>query len=161
MEWNAAHLHLLLNHVPILATAFALLLLGWGRWRGRREMARAALVLFFVGGVVSVAVFLSGDPAEDALEGVLGVSEEAVDVHEEAAELAMVVSVVVGVLSGALLFGYRHGSLPSWVVPAAAVVGLVAFVLLAYTGLLGGRISHPEVRPVVPTPTSFAPSPGP
>lgn len=147
MELNAAHIHLMLNHVPILGFAFGLLLLGWGRWRKSDEVVRAVQALFFLVGMTSIGVFLSGENAEDVVEGVAGVSHDAIEVHEETGELAMIVSVVAGLFSGAVLLIYRSRPIPSWVVGATVLAGLVAFGLVTYAGFQGGQIHHPEIRP--------------
>lgn len=60
---NAAHLHLALNHLPVVGSFFALLLLAWGMFRRSEEIKRTALL-----GVVVVTAFcfpgyFSGDSA--------------------------------------------------------------------------------------------------
>lgn len=146
MELNAAHIHLMLNHVPILGFAFGLLLLGWGRVRGSDEVVRAALGLFFLVGVLSIAVFFSGEGAEDVVEDLAGVSHDAIEVHEETGQLAMIVSVILGLLSGVALLLFRRDGLPRWLVPSAVAGGLLAFALLSYAGFQGGQIHHQEIR---------------
>lgn len=47
---NAAHLHLALNHLPVIGSLFSALLLGWALLRSAYELKRAAL-----GAVVLVA----------------------------------------------------------------------------------------------------------
>lgn len=147
MDLNAAHIHLMLNHVPILGFGLGLLLLAWGRWRESDEVVRAVLALFLVVGLTSILVFFSGENAEDVVEGLAGVSHDAIEVHEETGELAMIVSIVVGILSGVGLFLHREGPLPRWFTPSAALGGLVAFAVLAYAGYQGGQIHHEEIRP--------------
>ncbi|MDX1566149.1 MAG: hypothetical protein R3223_00015 [Longimicrobiales bacterium] len=143
---NAAHVHLVLNHVPILGFAFGVLLLGWARWRGSEETVRAALALFFLVGLTSIAVFFSGEQAEDVVEGVAGVSHDAIEVHEEFAELAMIVAVVVGLGSAGALVAFWKRALPGWVTNVGLLAGLVTFGMLGYAGFQGGQIHHPEIR---------------
>lgn len=147
MVLNAAHIHLLLNHVPILGFAFGLLLLVWGWYRGSDEVVRAALGLFLLVGLASVLVFFSGGGAEEVVEDLAGVSHDAIEAHEETGELAMLVSVVMGVLSGAGFFVFRVRSVPGWLKVAALAGGAIAFGLLSYAGFQGGQIHHEEVRP--------------
>jgi hypothetical protein len=40
------HLHLVLNHVPVLGTAFGLALLAFGIWRRSTELKKTALGVF-------------------------------------------------------------------------------------------------------------------
>jgi len=143
---NAAHVHLVLNHVPILGFAFGFLLLAWSRWRDSEETARAAFALFFVVGATSIAVFFSGEQAEDVAEGLALVSHDAIEVHEEFAELAMIVSVIVGLGSVGALVGFWKRALPGWVTNVGLLAGLVTFGMLAYAGFQGGQIHHQEIR---------------
>lgn len=62
---SAAHIHLVLNHVPILGFEFVLFLLFLSRWEKSDEVARAALALMFLVGLTSILVFFSGEGAED------------------------------------------------------------------------------------------------
>src|SRR3954469_20251907 len=48
MNLNAAHIHLLVNHVPVFGTIFAALLIAWGLLRKSEEVLRLGLG---VGGV--------------------------------------------------------------------------------------------------------------
>jgi len=144
---SAAHVHLVLNHVPILGFAFGFLLLSWARWRNSEETARAALALLTVVGLTSIAVFLSGEPAEEIVEDLAGVSHDAIEVHEEFAELAMIVAVVVGLAAGGALVAFWKRTMPSWVMNVALVASFVTFGMMTYTGFQGGQIHHQEVRP--------------
>lgn len=147
MDLNAAHIHLMLNHVPILGFAFGLLFLAWGRWRDSEETIRAVQALFLLVGLTSIVVFLSGENAEDVVEGLAGVSHDAIEAHEETGELAMIVSIVAGLFSGGVLLVYRNRPLPGWSVGGTALAGVVAFALLAYAGFQGGQVHHEEIRP--------------
>ena len=55
---NAAHLHLMVNHLPVVGTPVILALLLWGLVRRSRDIQRAALG----GAVVSRGAGLSGIP---------------------------------------------------------------------------------------------------
>ena len=146
MELNAAHVHLVLNHAPIFGFAFGLLVLAWGRWRKSDEMIRAGLALFFLAGVIAVPVFFSGEGAEDVVEGLAGVSGEALEAHEAAGKLAMVVALVVGLLSGVGLYRYLKSPVPGKLATWAAVGGVVALGFLVYAGFQGGQVHHQELR---------------
>ena len=57
---NPAHVHLALNHVPVVAAAVGVLLLGIGMARRSAALARAGLVTFVVAAALTGPVFLSG-----------------------------------------------------------------------------------------------------
>jgi uncharacterized membrane protein len=97
-------------------------------------------------GAASLAVFLTGEPAEELAEKLPGFSESIAHAHEEVAELATVVTVGVGVLALAALVAFRRRALPRWVTVGGLLLALVAGGLMGYTGYLGGQIRHTEVR---------------
>lgn len=86
MTWP--HLHLMLSHLPVLGAPFLLLLLAWALVPRSEELTRLALGATVALAVVTVPVYLTGEPAEEAIETLPGVSEQVVDRHEERAETA-------------------------------------------------------------------------
>ena len=61
---NATHLHLMLNHIPVLGTVFGLGLLVFALWRKSEELKKAALGIFLIVALLAVPVYLTGEPAE-------------------------------------------------------------------------------------------------
>lgn len=140
---SATHLHLILTHVPILGVLFGTLLLGGAMLRRSEELQRLALVIFLLAGLVVVPVFQTGEPAEETVEHVAGVSEAAIEAHEESAETTLVLTGILAAAAlGALIFRRRSGPL---VLGAVLVLGVLASASLAYTGSLGGQIRHTEI----------------
>ncbi|HEV7994575.1 MAG TPA: hypothetical protein VGP25_22330 [Gemmatimonadaceae bacterium] len=145
--FSGAHLHLLVNHAPVLGTMFALALAVASFLYAPDVLRRTALVVLVGCAIAAAAADYSGDPAENAIRGFPGVRREVIHQHEEMADKAFILSVALGVLSLAALVRWRR--VP---VPKGAAAGLVlasAFVggAMLYTSLLGGRIRHTEVRP--------------
>src|SRR5512145_2100282 len=102
MNW--AHLHLILNHVPVLGTLFGLLLLAWGILRRNDSLQRAALLTFTLVALVAIPAYLTGKPAEEAVEHLIGTAESAIEPHEDAALVSFLAMEVLGALAlGALL----------------------------------------------------------
>lgn len=60
---SLAHLHLLLNHYPIIGTIIGIALLVFAYLRKSNEVAKAALGLFAVLGAIAVVVYLTGESA--------------------------------------------------------------------------------------------------
>ena len=141
------HLHLLLNHVPVIGTVIALGLLAWAVLRGDERIGRASFVLLAVLAAVAVVAFLTGEPAEEAVEGVAGIPEALVERHEEAALLATIALGVTGALSLAALLLRRGRTLSRGAMLLLLAVGLVPAGAMAYTANLGGQIRHSEIRP--------------
>lgn len=144
---DAVHLHLLLNHAPILGGALALAILAWGLLRRSREIARLALGLLFLFGALTYPVSLSGEQAEERIEGAPWVVEDLVQEHEERAEAALAAMLVAGALAlGALVLS--RGGRPLQPIASGMVLaaGCLAIALLVRTGLAGGVIRHDELR---------------
>ena len=145
---NATHLHLLLNHVPVLGTVFGLGLLAFGMWRKSSELQKAALGVFVIAALVGVVAYLTGEPAEEGIEGLPGVSEVFIEQHENAAAIAFTGIVILGVVALLVLFVSRRGKMVPTSFAAIMLVGaMVVSVLMAWTANLGGQIRHTEIRP--------------
>lgn len=150
MSW--AHVHLAVNHFPVVGAVLALLFFVWAISRGEGEHVRMALVFFVVVALLGVATYFTGEPAEHAVEDLAGISESLVEEHEEAAGTSTIVLAALGLLAGFGLFVSRQArKLPRWLGPAVLVLALVATGAMAWTATLGGHIRHPEIRPETAT----------
>lgn len=140
---NEAHLHLLLNHTPILGCLFGLIVLGIGLAKSNAAAVRIGLVALLVAAALCLPTQLTGEGAEEVLSGTTGIPKALVHAHEEAAELGFWALELTGVLAMlALLLPQRE-----WLMNRLTVAGAVlSFGLLARAGNLGGQISHPEAR---------------
>jgi uncharacterized membrane protein len=146
---NAAQLHLLLNHLPVLGTIFGLLLGAYGLAAKKEDVARAALGVFVLAALAAGAAYLTGENAEDLVESVVGVSEAHLERHEDVAVWALVGAGVLGVFALGVLV-VRRGKTVGRTLLAAVLVGALAVSgLMAYTAHIGGQISHPEIRGAV------------
>jgi uncharacterized membrane protein len=148
---NAAHLHLILNHVPVLGTLIALLLLITAMVEKSEDLRRAALALFVGVAIMAVPVFLSGEPAEELVERIPGVTSQQIDRHEDAATQALIAVAVVGVLAiGALAAARRSPRGSRALTIATLAVGIVTSGLMARAALLGGQVRHSEIQAGAP-----------
>ncbi|HYR11541.1 MAG TPA: hypothetical protein VEQ60_27410 [Longimicrobium sp.] len=147
---STVHLHLLLNHVPVIGTIIGLFLLAWAVFRKDQGLARATLALFAVLAVVALVTFLTGEPAEEAVEGLAGVSEGTIERHEEAALLATIALGVVGAASLSALVWFRRRALPRRVMTLMLALAPVPAAAMAWTANLGGQIRHSELRADAP-----------
>lgn len=149
---NLAHLHLLLNHLPIVGCLFAGGLLVAGLVRRDDSLTVAAKVALVLVALTSIPAYFTGEPAEEQVEDIAGISRKVIHEHEEAGEAAFVVMLMNGALAAFLFFRRRDDRRLHL---ALAVVTLVSFGLMARTGNLGGKIRHPEIdAATAPVPTS-------
>jgi hypothetical protein len=147
ISMNAAHLHLLLNHIPVVGTGLVLALITVAIVRRSDELLRICLGVLVALAVLTVPVYLTGEPAEEIVEHQPGVSESALEAHEEAGELAAIAMWVVGVTALVGLTIVRHAlQVPPWFGVASLLACLLVAVLLGRAAFLGGKIQHAEIR---------------
>lgn len=63
MDFNLAHIHLLLNHFPTIGFAIGFALLVIGTFTRSDEIKRASLVILFLIAVIAIPTYLSGPAA--------------------------------------------------------------------------------------------------
>jgi len=145
MSWT--HLHLLLNHVPVLGTIFGLLLLGVAMIIKSAELKKASLGIFIITALATIPVYLTGNSAEDTVEHLPAVAESIIDQHQEWALISLVTVGVLGLFAtGGLLVARRLRAFPTWIVTTTLIFSLVVGGLMAWTANLGGQIRHTEIR---------------
>lgn len=146
--YSLVHVHLLLNHIPIILSALGLLFIVIGAVRHWDDMSRLAMAFFIGGALCAIPTYFTGDPAAHAVRRLPGVTREYIGQHEDAALIASVILGGVAIFSIWALWRYRRPAvLPRWVVWVTLVGGVFASSAMARTGLLGGEIRHTEVRP--------------
>lgn len=145
--FSGAHVHLLVNHTPIIGAFFALGLLIASYFFAADVLRRTAFVVLVGIGFAAAAANYSGDPAEDAIRGYPGVSRTVIHEHEDIAKIAFRVAVIVGILSLGALVRWRRVPLPQGATAVVLLGAVIVSGLMAYAGLLGGRVRHTEVRP--------------
>ena len=148
---NLTHVHLVLNHVPIVLTFVGLALLLAAALRRSTELRTAGLLMFLLSAMVAVAVYLTGEPAEESVEHMPGVTHAIIERHEDAAGFALASVVVLGAAS-TIALGLGLTKLTARPNVARAVLGLpllisvAAGALLLWTAKLGGEVRHTEIR---------------
>jgi hypothetical protein len=145
---SAAHVHLLLNHVPILGSIFGLLVLCYGMWRKSDEIKKTSLGVFFITALLTIPVYLTGDGAAQIVSNLPGVSTAIIQHHDQAATITMVAIEILGAVS-LLSLGLSWRSrreLISWMTLGVLILAMISSGLGAWTGFIGGQIRHTEVR---------------
>jgi hypothetical protein len=144
---EGAHLHLLINHAPIFGSLFAFLLLVASYFVARNVLRLTAFAVLVATAPLAFITQRSGEPAEDAIRGFPGVRRSVVHDHEEMGEKAYLISIAVGVLALAGAIYWRKRPVPISATIVMTLATAIATGAMMYTGLLGGRVRHTEVRP--------------
>ena len=138
----------MLNHIPVLGRAFGLTLVSLALLRKSEELKRISLGLLIVIALLAIPVYLTGEPAEELVENLSGVSKSSIEQHEETAQVAFVGVLVVGAAAlGGLIFSRRRKLVSNWLSLIVLVLSLIVFASMARTANLGGLIQHAEIRP--------------
>lgn len=145
---DGAHLHLILNHIPVFGLLVGFLLLVWGMIRGYDEVQKAALVTLFLTAATALPVYLTGEPAEEIVEHLPGVSEQIISQHEDSAMFSLILSMITGVLAiGAIaLKRFLSAQIAAVAIVAVLILTFITGGSLAYTANVGGQIRHTEIR---------------
>ncbi len=148
---NSTHIHLLLNHFPIIGTMIGTLLLSYGIWKKENSIQQISLLTVFIMALIAIPVFLTGEPAEESVEKLPGVIKSLIEEHEEAAEVAFWLMMVSGALSFiGLLMKMMNNRNAKKLVVLSLLSCLATSALMVRTGYLGGQIRHTEVRGSTP-----------
>ncbi|MBK8561888.1 MAG: hypothetical protein IPN76_00650 [Saprospiraceae bacterium] len=144
---DATHLHLLLNHFPIIGSLLGVGVMAYGYLTSSEQVKKTALWTWAFMAAIAIPVFLTGEPAEESVEGIASVSESLIEEHEEAATIAIWLMEALGMLSlVTLIAGWGKERLSKPLVLVATVLSLATFGAMARTGYLGGQIRHSEIR---------------
>jgi uncharacterized membrane protein len=161
---NLAHVHLLLNHFPIIGglIAFGLLLLGMA---GKSDdLKRASLAVWLGIALLTIATYVSGNGAEEAVCKAANaedpclerdVSKALIQAHESAALSGFALMELTGAFAWLGLWQFRRiRSIPGWNQTAVALLSLATLLLMARASNAGGEIRHPEIRSAPQTATA-------
>ena len=146
MDWT--HLHLALNHVPVLGTPFLLGFFLWSWFRGQSVTLRFCLWLFVVLAAASIAIKFTGDFAAEKVGTMPGFDQTLIEQHEQSADQATTGVFLMGIAAALSLFLSRGGRVtPKWSLGLLAILALATFAQMVRCANLGGHIRHPEIRP--------------
>jgi uncharacterized membrane protein len=143
---NVAHLHLLLNHWPIIGTFIGLGLFLVALAGKSNDLKQTSLAIFSLTALVTIPAYMTGNGAQDLIQREAGVSESLISTHEGAALLAFLFVEITGAVAWLGLWQFRQASRPAgWTVSAVLVCSVVTVGLMTIAGNTGGAIRHPEI----------------
>ena len=96
---NLAHLHLVLNHIPMIGIPVALAFMAHGIFQKNSATQRFALMTLLVLAICILPIYFTGEPAEKVVEHLPGVTESFIEAHEDAAKASMILTLITGGLA--------------------------------------------------------------
>ena len=145
---NDAHLHLVVNHFPIIGTILGLGILIAGIILKNNSVKNTAYSLFIVAAVFAAFSMGTGEGAEEAVEKMPTVGKQIIHEHEEMAEKLAIILYVLGVISiGGIYLNIKNHAKAKLVSYVALIVAIGAVFLAKETGTTGGEVRHTEIRP--------------
>jgi uncharacterized membrane protein len=146
---NDAHLHLLVNHFPIIGTLFGLGILIAGMLLKNNSVKNTAYILFILAAIFAAFSMGTGEGAEELVEDLPNIGKHIIHEHEEIAEkfaLIMYVTGFLGLLS--LYTSIKNHKLAKTFSIITLIFALIAAVFAKSVGTTGGEIRHTEIRAI-------------
>lgn len=140
---DQTHLHLITNHLAIIGTLFAGIVLLIGLLSNTVQTRIASFILLLISSIGGYITFKTGHEAEETVEHMKGISEHVIEQHEEFAEKALWFIILLFIASVVGLYASKK-NLPaekkiSWII---LLIAFISFAIFAWTGYLGGQIMH-------------------
>lgn len=144
---NDAHLHLLVNHIPIIGTIFGFGILIAGIIFKNNAVKNVSYVLFIVAAVFAFFSMSTGEGAEELVEDMPTVGKKIIHEHEEMAEKFALVLYILGTISVLGLYtNLKNHSKAKLISFLILIIAALAIFLAQQTGTTGGEIRHTEIR---------------
>lgn len=145
---DPVHVHLFLNHFPVICSVLAVPLFLWAYVRKSDELKQLSLLVLVFAAAVTIPVYLSGEPAEEVVEKLAGVSHDLIEQHEDAAYFAMISMMITGAIAliGLITMFLKKTGAAKFLVLVALLSAVGSAGLMLRTSNLGGQIRHSEIR---------------
>ena len=144
---NEAHLHMVVNHFPIIGTILAIGILIAGLLSKNRSIINTSYVLFVIGAIFGILSMNTGEGAEELVEDMPGIGWKVIHEHEELAEKMALLLDFLGVLSlVGFYFQYKKNAKEKLVSYIILLIGIASLFVIQKVGTSGGEIRHTEIR---------------
>lgn len=144
---NDAHLHMVVNHFPIIGGIFGVGVLATGLGLNNESIKRVAYAILIVSSVFTFASMFTGEGAEELVEELPNVGHHIIHEHEEIAEKFALLMYATGLFSVFGLFAsLKNKSWHKIVAICTLVLAISSAVIAKSVGTSGGEIRHTEIR---------------
>jgi hypothetical protein len=130
------YFHLILNHIPIFGTVVLFFLMAHAVIFKNEKLVKLYLWYFAAVALVTIPVFLTGDPSAEYFKAVLpGVNNEIIENHETFGYISFIIILLLGVsgLIALKLFKSKE-FLPFWFKYSFLIVSLISVLAISWTG---------------------------
>ena len=146
------HIHLLLNHWPIIGAFIGLGLFLIALATNSDHLKQASLGFFTFLALLAIPTYMSGDVANEVLKtNTPPLPKELIATHQGAAMLGLVFMEITGLAALIGLWQFSRMSRPApgpvarWNSVAVLILSIVTAGLMVSVGNTGGAIHHPEI----------------
>ena len=144
---NDAHLHMVVNHFPIIGTILAIGILIAGLFTKNNGIKNTSYFLFILAAIFGALSMGTGEGAEELVKDLPDVGWKIIHEHEEIAEKLALLLYVLGLLSVvALYLNFKKNAKEKMVAFIILGIALVSLVVVQKVGTSGGEIRHTEIR---------------
>lgn len=148
---SLAHVHLLLNHFPIVGTIIGLGLFLVALLAKSDHLKQVSLVVLLGIAMLAFPTYLSGSAAAEEIEQLPGVSKKLIEAHQNSALLAFLFMEMTGSFAWLGLWQFRRlARFPRWNLTLVLILSVVTVLLMSTVGNTGGGIRHPEIANDLP-----------
>jgi uncharacterized membrane protein len=144
---NDAHLHMVVNHFPIIGTILAIGILIAGLILKNTTLKNTSYFLFIIAAVFGALSMGTGEGAEKLVKDMPTIGWGIIHEHEEIAEKLALLLYVLGLLSiVALYLNYKKNTKEKLVSFFILGIGIASLFVVQKVGTSGGEIRHTEIR---------------
>lgn len=148
---NPIHLHLLINHLPIIGIAIGAIILLVGIIYNNKTVTLTAAWLLLVCSFSTWPVNMSGEKAEHALDANANFDAERIEHHEEQAKYFLFSGFATFLAASAFLISNRRKQnlltkYSNYLIYILLIASLTAVYFSIGAGTSGGEIRHEEIR---------------
>lgn len=134
---SAVHIHLLLNHFPIVGYLIIFFIFLHGIYKKKEEFNFVSLIFLIILSIITIVVYFSGHKAEEILENQL--NKEYIEIHEEFALWTFILSIVLLLSSIVSIITKKFRIF-------VLIILIFTIISSSITGFYGGQIKHDEIR---------------
>lgn len=146
---NIAHIHIVINHLPIVGYFFSIFLITTSFYfRSQEGVIISAVLVMVISALGALAAYFSGSPSIKLIAGLPGVGHKHISIHYRRAKIAVLFSCLSGVIAaacGAVII-ISAAPVPIYCYALLMISSLITSFAMVFTGNAGGKIRHQEVR---------------